>query len=63
MRKEQYQIPQVEFVFRESGEFVTRTSAELFDGKVAVAQVTLNRANHPKWSSDLCKVVYQKNVA
>jgi peroxiredoxin len=36
MRKEQYQIPQVEFVFRESGEFVTRTSAELFDGKRVV---------------------------
>ena len=27
MRKEGYQIPQVEFVFRESGEFVTRTSS------------------------------------
>ena len=36
MRKEGYQIPQVEFVFRESGEFVTRTSSELFDGKRVV---------------------------
>jgi peroxiredoxin len=36
MRKEQYQVPQVEFVFRENGEFVTRTSAELFDGKRVV---------------------------
>jgi peroxiredoxin len=36
MRKERYQIPQVEFVFRESGEFVTRTSSELFDGKKVV---------------------------
>jgi len=36
MRKEGYQIPQVEFVFRESGEFVTRTSADLFDGKRVV---------------------------
>jgi hypothetical protein len=27
MRTEGYQIPQVEFVFRENGEFVTRTSA------------------------------------
>ena len=35
---------------------------ESFEGKVAVAQVTLNRANHPNWSSDVCKVVYQKNV-
>ena len=36
IRKEGYQIPQVQFVFRESGEFVTRTSAELFDGKRVV---------------------------
>lgn len=36
MRKEGYQIPQVEFVFRESGEFVNRTSSELFDGKRVV---------------------------
>jgi peroxiredoxin len=33
MRKENYQIPQVEFKFRENGEFVTRTSYDLFDGK------------------------------
>ena len=36
MRKEGFEVPQVEFVFRESGEFVTRTSAELFDGKRVV---------------------------
>jgi peroxiredoxin len=36
MRKEQYQVPQVQFVFRESGEFVNRTSADLFDGKRVV---------------------------
>ena len=36
MRKEGYQVPQVEFVFRESGEFVTRTSSELFGGKRVV---------------------------
>ena len=36
MRKEGFQIPQVEFVFRESGEFVTRTTADLFDGKRVV---------------------------
>ena len=36
MRKEGYEIPQVEFVFRESGEFVTRTSSELFRGKRVV---------------------------
>jgi peroxiredoxin len=33
MRREGYQIPQVEFTFRENGEFVNRTSSELFDGK------------------------------
>jgi len=36
MRSEGYQIPQVEFVFRESGEFVTRTASDLFDGKRVV---------------------------
>jgi peroxiredoxin len=36
MRKEKYVIPQVEFVFRENGEFVSRKSAELFDGKRVV---------------------------
>jgi peroxiredoxin len=36
MRKEGYQVPQVEFVFRENGEFVNRTSSELFDGKRVV---------------------------
>ena len=36
MRKEGYEIPQVEFVFREAGEFVTRTSKDLFDSKKVV---------------------------
>jgi thioredoxin-dependent peroxiredoxin len=36
MRSEGYQVPQVQFTSRESGEFVTRTSAELFDGKRVV---------------------------
>lgn len=36
MRAEGYQIPQVEFVFREDGEFVNHTSKELFDGKRVV---------------------------
>jgi len=35
---------------------------ESFEGKVAVAQVTLNRVDHPQFPSDVCKVVYQKNV-
>ena len=33
MRKEDFQVPQVSFVFRENGEFVTRTTSELFDNK------------------------------
>jgi peroxiredoxin len=33
MRKEGYEIPQVEFVFRKNGEFQTRTSTDLFKGK------------------------------
>ena len=36
VRKDQYQIPQVEFVFREGGEFVNKTSADLFNGKRVV---------------------------
>jgi peroxiredoxin len=36
MRSEGYQVPQVQFTFRENGEFVTRTSSELFDGKRVV---------------------------
>ena len=36
MRNAGNKIPQVEFVFRESGEFVTRTSSELFDEKRVV---------------------------
>jgi peroxiredoxin len=36
MRAEGYEIPNVEFIFRENGEFVNRTSKELFDGKRVV---------------------------
>lgn len=36
--------------------------SEPFEGKVAVAQVTLNRVASGKFSNDICKVVYQKNV-
>ena len=36
MRKEGYEIPQVQFIFRENGEFVTRTSSELFKHKKVV---------------------------
>jgi spore germination cell wall hydrolase CwlJ-like protein len=33
-----------------------------FEGKVAVAQVTINRAESGQFPSDICKVVYQKNI-
>lgn len=33
---------------------------ESFEGKVAVAQVTLNRVESGKFPSDVCQVVYQK---
>ena len=36
MRKEDYQVPQVEFVFRENGEFVTKPSLDLFTDKRVV---------------------------
>ena len=35
---------------------------ESFEGKVAVAQVTLNRASSNSFPSDICAVVYQKNT-
>jgi spore germination cell wall hydrolase CwlJ-like protein len=35
---------------------------EPFEGKVAVAQVTINRTESGDFPSDICKVVYQKNV-
>lgn len=36
--------------------------SEPFEGKVAVAQVTLNRAASGQYSDDICKVIYQKNI-
>jgi spore germination cell wall hydrolase CwlJ-like protein len=36
--------------------------SESFEGKVAVAQVTINRAESGQFPSDICQVVYQKNV-
>jgi spore germination cell wall hydrolase CwlJ-like protein len=37
-------------------------ATEPFEGKVAVAQVTMNRAASGKFPNDVCAVVYQKNV-
>ena len=42
-------------IYREAGH-------EPFEGKVGVAQVTLNRAASGKFPSDVCGVIYQKNV-
>ena len=35
-------------------------AGEPFEGKVAVAQVTVNRTNHPSFPSSICEVVYQR---
>ena len=35
---------------------------EPFEGKAAVAQVTVNRAESGKFPNDICKVIYQKNI-
>jgi len=35
---------------------------EPYEGKLAVAQVTMNRANSGKFPSDVCDVVYQKTT-
>jgi spore germination cell wall hydrolase CwlJ-like protein len=42
-------------IYREAGH-------ESFEGKVAVAQVTMNRVAHPAFPKDVCGVIYQKNV-
>lgn len=35
---------------------------ESFEGKVAVAQVTMNRADSGRFPTDICAVVYQKTI-
>lgn len=42
-------------IYREAG-------YEPFEGKVAVAQVTMNRVQTGQFGNDVCGVVYQKNV-
>ena len=37
-------------------------ATEPFEGKVAVAQVTLNRVEAGRWAPTVCGVVYQKNI-
>lgn len=37
-------------------------ASEPFEGKVAVAQVTMNRAASGRFPNDVCAVVYQKNI-
>ena len=38
------------------------SATEPFEGKVAVAQVTINRVESGRFARDICGVVYQKNV-
>lgn len=42
-------------IYREAG-------TEPFEGKVGIAQVTLNRTRHPAFPKDICDVVYQRNT-
>lgn len=37
-------------------------AGEPFEGKVAVAQVTMNRSMHPDFPKDVCAVVHQKTT-
>jgi len=37
-------------------------ASEPFEGKVGVAQVTINRMNPGKFADSVCEVVYQKNI-
>jgi spore germination cell wall hydrolase CwlJ-like protein len=43
-------------IYREAGH-------EPFEGKVAVAQVTINRVDHDKFPNNVCAVVYEKNLS
>jgi spore germination cell wall hydrolase CwlJ-like protein len=36
--------------------------SEPFEGKVAVAQVTMNRVKSSQFPDDVCKTIYQKNI-
>lgn len=36
--------------------------SEPFEGKIAVAQVTMNRVNSGQFPNDVCRTIYQKNV-
>ena len=38
------------------------SASEPFEGKVAVAQVTINRVESGRFATDICGVVYQKNI-
>lgn len=42
-------------IYREAGH-------EPFEGKVGVAQVTMNRVAHSQFPNEICDVVYQKNM-
>jgi spore germination cell wall hydrolase CwlJ-like protein len=42
-------------IYREAG-------YEPFEGKVAVAQVTMNRVKDGRFGDDVCGVIYKKNV-
>ena len=37
-------------------------ATESYEGKLAVAQVTINRANNPNFPSTICGVVYQRTL-
>ena len=36
--------------------------SEPFEGKIAVAQVTMNRVDSGKFPGDVCKTIFQKNI-
>ena len=71
LRAEQTKMQNVKFVTSDERERQLRcltqniyweAASEPFEGKVAVAQVTMNRAASGKFPGDICGVVYQKNV-
>ena len=63
---EEYDFPTVSHIEQELNcmamNIYREAAGEPFEGKVAVAQVTMNRVNHAKFPDTVCNVVYEKNV-
>ena len=69
MRAEQQALPEIVTMAERNRQLTClakniyyEAGSESFEGKVAVAQVTINRTDHSGFPGDICGVVYQKNI-